>query len=382
MATKNSKALEAKDVFISYRRKDGATAARLLYDALDRRQISVFFDRESIESGNFDDALRRNLEAARNIIIVVSQEMFSRGMMADGAFDMASVESDWVYKEIQISLEAGKNIIPIFVNGVDGFPQNLPSQIAEVARKDALKFNHEHFDAEMNKLISRLITPRHRLLAAYLEVDKEVYVEPLDSLFHVSKNLSKDGGKEIEIALTKIIRSNWEQTSLTDEQALDVLFEGGSPSSIKSICRKLKLDDTGGLRRIKSNVLSWLKNEPSREYKKSASDNDRVIDVISAFAELFKSTEDRQRVIEQIEITFDGLVKIDSKRSSFDVFWSVFQDGIDIEDFFKIMEQNFQEKDIKFVSEMLMDDSRGRKKELIDRIVDFVNYDYNTSDPA
>ena len=377
MATKNNKAAETKDVFISYRRADGATAARLLYDALDRRQISVFFDRESIEAGNFDDALRRNLEAARNIIIVVSQEMFSPKpkQKADGTYGIAAFEDDWVYKEIQISLEAGKNIIPVFVNGVDAFPQNLPAQIKEVARKDALKLNHEHFDAEMDKLISRLITPRHRLLTAYFEVEKEVYVDPLDNLLQVSKSLSnEDANKEIEIALTKIIRSNWDKTSLTDEQALDALFEERSPSSIKSICRKLKLDDTGGLRRIRANFLSWLKNKPFREYKKSASESDRLLDVISAFAEHFKSTEDRKRVIEDIENAFENRVELDSKRSSWDVFDTVFQDGIDIEDFFTDMERNLQEQDIKFICDRLSIDSRGRKKELISRIVDFVNY--------
>lgn len=377
MATKKNKSTDAKDIFISYRRKDGATAARLLSDALERRQVSVFFDRESIEAGNFDDALRDNLDAARNVIIVVSQEMFSRGLLADGTYDKSAVENDWVYKEIQISLEAGKNIIPIFVNGVDGFPSNLPAQIAGVSRKDALKLNHEHFDAEMAKLISRLITPRHRLLAAYLEADKEFYNENLENLFRVSQSLSNSVGKDIEAALTKIIRTNWEQTSLSDEQALDALLDGNSPISIKSLCKNLNLDDTGGFRRIKFNILSWLKNNDSREYRKLDSDKDRLKELINACSSVYKSTADRQRMIEQIEEKFEGIVNVNgSKRSSWDVFYEVFITGVDVEYFFEVMDKTLQEQEVKDICDEMLIPSKGRKKELIERIVDYVNYYY------
>jgi len=78
---------EIKDVFISYRRSSGATVARLLCDVLTQRNISIFFDKESLGEGNFDDAIEHNLHAARNFILIVSPGLFDRGKNANGQYD-------------------------------------------------------------------------------------------------------------------------------------------------------------------------------------------------------------------------------------------------------------------------------------------------------
>lgn len=375
----NAPSIEAKDVFISYRRKDGATAARLLCDALERRHISVFFDRESLESGNFDDALRQHLDAARNILVVVSQEMFKRGL-TDGNYDPLIVEEDWVYKELRISMEAGKNIIPVFVNGVDSFPSNLPEPIAEIALENALTLNHEHFEAAMSSLIGRLETPKHRLLAAYLETDKEVYEDgdTLDSLLRVCQKLSDKGGEDIEAALIKLIRSNWERTSSSDEKAFDALLGDGGPKFIKLLCEKLDLDNTGGVRRMKENLRAWLKQDQFVRYSQSATEDDRIIKVRYACAAVYKSHEERQRIASQIGDTFRH-VELSSMRSSQDIFDDVFE-AIDVEEFFEEMGSFFQEQEIKNICDYMLVNSRGRKKELIDRIVAFANYQYGNED--
>ncbi len=368
---------EARDVFISYRRKDGATTARLLCDALERRGISVFFDRESIEAGNFDDALRDSLNAAKNVLVVVSTEMFTRGLLPDGTYDQALIETDWVYEELRISLEQGKNIIPVFVNGVDGFPALMPTTIAELARKDALKLNHEHFDAELQKLIGRLITPKHRLLEAYLTIDKATYEDNLESLLRVCKRLSLNGGDEIETALVKLIRGNWERSSLSDAEAVTALIEGGNVDFLKDLCKELGLDNTGGVRRMKENIVFWLTHDPCvRTFDNSRSDDDRLTKLVGALAETYKSPSDRQNIIDLITETFD--MNFDgSKRSSLDVFFLVFAE-IDVEIFFENIGNSLEEQKVKEACMYLFDgDGKGRKHVLIDQIIDYVNYEYN-----
>lgn len=375
----NKETTEATDVFISYRREDGATAARLLCDVLERRHISVFFDRETLGSGNFDVALQQHLDAARNILVVVSQEMFKRGLTPEGNYDPLIVENDVLYKELRASIKAEKNVIPVFVNGVHGFPANLPECIAKIAKYDALTFNHEHFKAELAKLIGRLVTPKHLLLDAYLEADKDFYDGNLESLLRVCQKLSDTGGEDIESALIKLIRSNWERSTSSDEKALDALLDGGSPKFIKLLCKKLGLDNAGGMLRMKSNLLVWLKQGNAKKYSQSETKADKLFIVRDACAEVYKSHEEKQRIVSQIYDRFGDRIDLSSMRSSWDIFYDVFND-IDVAELFEEMGTFFQEQEIKLICDYMSVNSQGRKGKLIDRIVAFANYEFDNED--
>jgi hypothetical protein len=267
---------EEKDVFISYRREDGATAARLLCDALERRNISTFFDKETIE-GDFHKSIKNNLAAARNVLVVVSARMFSRCLLEDGSYDEVAVKGDWVYEELRISLESDKKIIPVFVNGVTGFPAILPDKISRISKIDALILDHQNFDSNLNKLIGRFRTTKHILLDSYIETDKEIYAEGhLESLLRVCTNLSPSKIADVEAILLKLIRSNWQLSDLSDSEAVDALFDGVSIDFLKNLCKRLELDNTGGVRRMKTNLLSWVKNDTGvRKFKEDESENDR-----------------------------------------------------------------------------------------------------------
>lgn len=364
--------VDKKDVFISYRRKDGATVARMLYEILENRGVSAFFDRESLESGDFSAALERNLAAAENVVVVVSREMFSCGLLADGTYDPAEVERDWVYREIRIALEQGKNIIPVFVNGVDGFPQ-LPAAIAGLALANALKFGHEHFEGELQKLISDLKTPKHQLLEAFLKVQKDGYgeEEKLNSLIDMCRRLHvADDAVEV---LKKLIRSKWDAEG--NEKAIDILIGAGDVADLKNLCEGLLLDNTGGVKRMKKNLLRWCSNKPSRAYDKDQSDNDRVNELVASIADVNRSVEDRQAIVwharERWKIDFSG-----EKRSADDVVGCIF-DKIDVEEFFKNFSSHtcLSKENVEIICEELLGQSRGSKRALLDRLVAYVNYE-------
>ena len=83
------------DVFISYRRSDGAALAKQIYDYLVGNGLRVFWDEKSIIDGHyFTDQIEQNLRKAPNYILVVSNNVF------------AFQDDDWVQREIDIALEA------------------------------------------------------------------------------------------------------------------------------------------------------------------------------------------------------------------------------------------------------------------------------------
>jgi len=379
----------AKDVFISYRRKDGATAARLLCDALERRGISVFFDRESIGAENFDDAIRKHLEISPNLIAIISPEMFSRGRILSGGYDEAAVAQDWVYEELRIALNMDKkNIIPVFVNGVDGFPADLPPSISEISRRDALKLNHEHFDVELLKLIGRLKTRRQELLEKYVEVcgddasdgthsassDDSVW----NDLLRVCGSLSLDAKIEIQRNLVQTIKNLWVRKSSqsnsreTDREVLDVLLEREPLNYVKLLCRALGVDWRGCSPRLKENLIGYLHGDPRvlRRYDEDNND-DRIFQIIGAFSRVFRSVADRRNIHSAIEQSRLNVV-FDNRRSSEEIFVDTFL-HVDVEDLLE--ELDFSEQLIKKVCEEIFHgDSRGRKNELIARICNFSNY--------
>lgn len=367
--------IESKDVFISYRRKDGATVARLLFDTLERRGISAFFDRESIESGNFEDALRNSLLAVKNVLVVVSAEMFNRGKLSDGNYDPALVAADWVYEEIRLALDYKKNIIPIFVNGVSDFPDQLPAPIKFLAKENTITLSHEHFDAQLNELIGRLVTKKHMLLEAFLKVNEETYGDTLETLLRTCESLSGDK-IEISDALARIIRKNWDKLNLSAERAVDELTEGFGIFALKDLCKALDLDNTGATRRMKDNITNWLQGGECRPFILAPSERDRLDKLIDALAESFRSHVDRQAITLAIEDEF-GINLRGSKKSSDDVFRAVFDD-YDVEDFFERMNKHISQDQIKYVCKFLFDgEDKGHKKTLVNQIISYVNYEYN-----
>src|SRR5215813_1705769 len=89
------------DIFLSYARADRAAAAHLV-EELERHGWSVWWDRDIIAGTNFDQAIEKELEAARCVIVLWSA---------------ASVLSDWVRAE---AAEAARRqaLIPVLIEDV------------------------------------------------------------------------------------------------------------------------------------------------------------------------------------------------------------------------------------------------------------------------
>ena len=133
------------DVFVSYRRENGAETAKHLRDVLTERGYRVFFDTDSLRSGDFNVALFDVIDRCTDFIIILSP----------GSLDRCFNEGDWVRVELARALATGKNVIPI-MSGNFRFPATLPPDINDVRWKNGLVVNVEYFDAMIDKLTTFL----------------------------------------------------------------------------------------------------------------------------------------------------------------------------------------------------------------------------------
>ena len=140
------------DVFISYRREGGYDTAKHLNDLLVRDGYNVSFDIDTLRNGDFDIQLLERIEQCKDFILIVDKHAFDRTL--DPAFDP---NKDWLRCELAHALKHNKNIIPVFLSGVSSFPENLPEDIAEVAKKNGPEYNKYYFNEFYKQLRSRFL---------------------------------------------------------------------------------------------------------------------------------------------------------------------------------------------------------------------------------
>lgn len=128
-------------VFISYRRDGGEYTAKMLRDRLDELGYAVFFDVESLRSGDFNTKLYSVIEECTDFILILSPDALNR----------CQNEDDWVRREVEYALERGKNIVPVMLRGFE-FPEDLPPSMEQLRFKNGIQANTEFFEAFIQKL--------------------------------------------------------------------------------------------------------------------------------------------------------------------------------------------------------------------------------------
>lgn len=136
-------------VFISYRRDGGYDLAYHIYDRI-KDMYDVFFDIESMKSGRFDEQLYDRIEQSTDFVIILSK----------GALDRCSNTDDWVRLEYMKAYQLNKNIIPVVMPGFEGVPSNLPDEIQEIMKYQALFPSPVPFDVFIDKLCSYFLSEK------------------------------------------------------------------------------------------------------------------------------------------------------------------------------------------------------------------------------
>ena len=141
------------DVFISYRRAGGSQLASLVKVHLQTRGISSFLDVSSLGGGNFDEALILTISKASNVVLVLS----------NGALDRCKGDTrinDWLHREIVCAFEHKVNVIPVMDPDFK-WPKekDLPEDIQDVSKLNAVPWSHDFQDAAIQKLVDFLHLP-------------------------------------------------------------------------------------------------------------------------------------------------------------------------------------------------------------------------------
>lgn len=122
------------DIFISYRRRGGYHFAKLLYYSLTNAGYKVSFIDHGLDLLDFrlnvrdiDLELLYRIDNSNDFIVVLDKYTFSPTLCG------LSRENDWLRKELSWAIEKNKNIIPIYLDGVETIPFNqLPEDVQKI----------------------------------------------------------------------------------------------------------------------------------------------------------------------------------------------------------------------------------------------------------
>jgi hypothetical protein len=127
-----------KKVFISYRRRNTWGQARAIANSLKEHGMDVFLDIDSIGSGEFP---------AYIIKAIVEREYFILLLTLD------TLESEWVQKEVDYALTAGRKVIPVLLDGFEMNEQTIPARFSKLFTLNAIKFNPETYTGDIVRLV-------------------------------------------------------------------------------------------------------------------------------------------------------------------------------------------------------------------------------------
>ncbi len=138
-------------IFISYRREDAGGHAGRLCDRLNARLGSegVFMDVEDVRPGeDFVRAIGDTLAACEYLLVVIGPRWL------DALNSRPSSNTDFVRQEIRWGLERGTKVIPVLVAGASmPAASELPADLAELTRRNAVQLRDDRFDDDVSRLL-------------------------------------------------------------------------------------------------------------------------------------------------------------------------------------------------------------------------------------
>ena len=213
-----------KTVFISYRRAN-LPWALVIYQNLTAHGYDVFFDYESIGSGDFEQVILGNIRARAHFLVVLTPS----------ALERCGDPRDWLRREIETALDVKRNIIPIFLEGFDfGNPaisKCLTGKLANLQKYNGLNAPNDYFNEAMTRLYER-----------YLNV-------PLDAVLH-----------PISDTVQRIVR---QQQSAANKALVTPVGRALSPAKTESNPVKPKVSASSGFRTFTSPPPRFDRAKPS-----------------------------------------------------------------------------------------------------------------------
>lgn len=154
-----SDAMPKKDIFISYRDKDGANFAKRLSESLKEYGYSVYYNPDEKRSGSFPEQIKEAIRECKDFLLILSPVCLERLLKQE--------EVDWVRTELLTARECDKNIIPILVDGVKMPPASMkiPEKMQFLPMLKALSFPTQYMESPFTELEKAVVsTPDGQVL--------------------------------------------------------------------------------------------------------------------------------------------------------------------------------------------------------------------------
>ncbi len=139
-----------KTVFISYRRTN-LPWALFVYQYLTTNGYDVFFDYQSIDSGNFESVILDNIRARAHFIVILTPS----------ALDNCNKPDDWLRREIETAIYENRNIIPFMVEefdfGSDAVKNALTGKLKTLSTYNGLPVPNAYPFEAMERLQNRFL---------------------------------------------------------------------------------------------------------------------------------------------------------------------------------------------------------------------------------
>ena len=143
---------EQYDIFISYRRVDGAQYARILQLGLEKRGFRVFLDYDELNDGVFGENIKEAITAAPIFMPILSPQYLDR----------CKNIGDWVREEIMLAIRQQKRIVPVDPEKTfRGFPSDVPPEIEKAISSHLYSdiFFGQLMNASIDEMVKKRIQP-------------------------------------------------------------------------------------------------------------------------------------------------------------------------------------------------------------------------------
>jgi len=142
----------------------GFETAQLLADRLTKLGYRVFFDVDTMRSGDFSEQIYKVIDHCRDVIVIISPNCFARAVEQQRLHRESGVEgpcpldpTDWVRLEVAHAFITNKNIVPMLLRGAECPEQkDLPDDIAKLPMQHRCEASHEHFDSVIQRVRENL----------------------------------------------------------------------------------------------------------------------------------------------------------------------------------------------------------------------------------
>ena len=138
-----------RTVFISYRRGSSSLWALAISQHLTHRGYDVFFDYQTLASGDFEGVIIENIRTRAHFVV----------LLTPSALERVGEPGDWLRREIEAALEHRRNVVPLMLEGFDfatpSIGTHLTGTLAPLKSYNGLSVPVEYFDAAMDRLMTK-----------------------------------------------------------------------------------------------------------------------------------------------------------------------------------------------------------------------------------